>query len=91
MEMYRCKTQRIVNEFLGDEIALDECTAALAKALADVARRVGQEHDVALRILSSINNEIVAKELERRKMQSVLCQQSEPASTVPGLVLPRVN
>ena len=32
MEMYRCKTQRIVNEFLGDEIALDECTAALAKA-----------------------------------------------------------
>ncbi len=68
MELYRRKTQKIVSQFLADDIGLKECTAALNAALANLARRgIGEQDHVAFRTLRSINKEIVMREVERRK------------------------
>ena len=43
MELYRRQTEKLVNQFHGNEITLDECTAGLAKALADVTQRLEEK------------------------------------------------
>ena len=46
MERYRRNTQKIVSQFLADDISFDECTAALDVALNDLARRdIGQQDE----------------------------------------------
>ncbi len=67
MEIYRGKTQQIIDQFLDNQISFEECTGALDQALANLAHRgIGQEHETALRILTSANSEMVMKEMERR-------------------------
>jgi len=67
VEQYRRKTQKLVSRFLDNEITLEECTAGLDKALADVAPWVRQGFPIAVRILTSVNNETVMREVDRRK------------------------
>jgi len=87
VELYRRKTQKIVSQFLAGEFTLDECTAALDKALDNLARRgIGQQDAVALRILCSMNNGIVTREVERRK--SSKSQQMELSKAPQRCSLP---
>ena len=75
MEQYRRKTQEILNRFLNNKITFDECTAALDKALANLVPWIRQECPVALRILTTVNNETVMKEVERRNQGRCVVHQ----------------
>ncbi len=75
MEHYRRKTQETLSRFLNNKITLDECTAALDKALASLAPWIRQEYPVALRILTTVNNEAVMKEVERRNQGRCVVHQ----------------
>jgi hypothetical protein len=67
VDEYRRETQWILSQFLNNEITLEECTAALNAELANLAPRIRQACPVALRILITVNDEVVMKEVERRK------------------------
>ena len=69
MRIYRRNTQEIVNRFLNDaNIPYIDCMSALDVELANLTVRMhGMESSTAVRILMSVNNEMVAKEMERRR------------------------
>ena len=69
MRIYRRKTQEIVNRFLDDaNIPYIDCMSALDVELASLTVRMpGVESSIALRILMSVNNGTVAKEMVRRR------------------------
>ncbi len=69
--MYRRKTREIVNRFIDDEITYAECIRALDAEFASLTVRMAEkEHPAALRLLMSVNNKMVAEEMERRRTQT---------------------
>ncbi len=66
--VYRLNTQRIVDQFLDGSISYEQCISALNSASADFdSQLLGERRPIAINILMSVNSEIVARELQRRK------------------------
>ncbi len=67
MEVYKAETAELIRRFLSHQLSYAECVAALDAALAGVMPRLKPDEVDALRALVSANNEIVRKEMGRRK------------------------
>ena len=71
MEAYGRETQRAVKSFLGHHLSFPNCISALDAALAGLIPRLDpvryQKELPVIRALMLANNEIVMKEMERRK------------------------
>jgi hypothetical protein len=67
MEVYKAETAEVIRRFLSHQLGYEECIAALDAALAGVMPRLKRGELNVLRALVSANNEIVKKEMDRRK------------------------
>ena len=61
----------MIDRFLRHELDFPECIAALDAALADFMPRMTGEQIASVRIVMLANNEIVVKEMERRRPHRV--------------------
>jgi hypothetical protein len=71
MEAYERETQEVIERFRRHKLSFPDCIAALDAAPADLIPRLTGEQVVQLRIVMLANNEIVAKEMERRGASTV--------------------
>ncbi|MBZ5631854.1 MAG: hypothetical protein LAO55_01895 [Acidobacteriia bacterium] len=67
MEVYKAETAEVIRRFLSRELDYSSCIAALDAALAGVLPRPKPNELKALRAVVLANNEIVRKEMDRRK------------------------
>jgi CRP/FNR family transcriptional regulator, cyclic AMP receptor protein len=67
MEAYRRDTRGVIKRFLNCRLSFPDCIAALDAALADFTPRLTGDQLVHLRALMLENNDIVMKEMERRR------------------------
>jgi hypothetical protein len=67
MEVYQTETRKVIKRFLHYHLSFDGCIHALDAALGRLIPRMPQEELPALRVLILANNEIVMKEMERRR------------------------
>ena len=67
VEAYETETTEIVTRFLRHRLEFPDCIAALDSALAGFIPRLNGEQITRLRIVMLSNNEIVMKEMERRR------------------------
>jgi hypothetical protein len=71
MEAYERETQAVIDRFLQRQISFPDCIAALDAALADFLPRMTGDQIARVRIVMLANNEVVVKEMERRRVQEV--------------------
>ena len=67
MKVYESETKEVIRRFLAHELSFPQCIAALDSALAGLLPRLNGEEITRLRIVMLANNEIVMKEMQRRK------------------------
>ena len=67
MEAYERETRKVIKRFLSRKLSFPDCIAALDAALAALIPELSGEQIEYLRALMLANNEIVMKEMERRK------------------------
>jgi hypothetical protein len=67
MEAYERTTRKVIDRFLNKSITFPECIAALDAALAGLISTLTGEQIPRLRRVMLANNEIVMKEMERRR------------------------
>lgn len=67
MEVYKTETRKVIKRFLHYHLSFDGCIHALDAALGRLIPRMAQEDLPVLRTLVLANNEIVMKEMERRR------------------------
>ena len=67
MEVYENETQEVIRRFLAYDLSFPQCIAALDSALAGLLPRLNGEELTRLRIVMLANNEIVMREMQRRK------------------------
>jgi hypothetical protein len=70
MEVYKAETAELIRRFLSHRLSYADCIAALDAALAGVMPRLKPGELNNLRALVLANNEIVRKEMDRRKRDS---------------------
>jgi hypothetical protein len=68
MQAYESEADAIVSRFLDLKLSYPECIAALDAALAGLILTLTGEELPRLRIVVLSNNEIVVKEMERRRL-----------------------
>ena len=76
MEVYECETREIMKRFLARRLSFPDCIAALDAALAGLIPQLTGDQIPRLRIVMLANNEIVMKEMERRKQPSASAKTS---------------
>ncbi len=81
MKRYERATRKIIELFLEGRISLPECRAALSVAFADVFARLDDRYLDSLRLLLMANEDILIKEIQRRKRP--IARSSRTASRVP--------
>jgi hypothetical protein len=67
MEVYRHEAEEILRRFLDDQLSFAQCVAALEDALDGLDPKPTGQQLVSLQILIAANNEIIAKEMKRRR------------------------
>jgi hypothetical protein len=71
MEVYERETQKVIKRFLERSLSFADCIAALDAALASLIPTLTGEQIPRLRIVMLANNEIVMKQMERRRQQEL--------------------
>lgn len=67
MDVYERETTEVVKLFLAGEISFPACIEALDSALEDFIPKLKPEDATRLRIVMLSNNEMVMREMERRR------------------------
>ena len=67
MQVYETETKEVIRRFLAGNLTFPECIAALDAALAGLLPRLTDEDIPRLRIVMLANNEIVMREMQRRR------------------------
>jgi hypothetical protein len=67
MQLLERETQEVIKRFLDGRLSCPECIAALDAALAGLIPTLTADQLPRLRIVVLANNEIVMKEMERRR------------------------
>jgi hypothetical protein len=67
MEVYERETAEIIKRFLARRLTFPKCIAALDAALAGLIPELTGDRIPRLRIVMLANNDIVMKEMERRR------------------------
>lgn len=67
METYKTETRKVIKRFLHFHVSFGGCVHALDAALSRLIPRMHPEDLPALRALMLANNEIMMKEMERRR------------------------
>jgi len=67
VQVYETETKEVIRRFLAGNLTFPECIAALDAALAGLLPRLTDEDNTRLRIVMLANNEIVMREMQRRR------------------------